>query len=135
MALFEWRDKYSVQITKFDNAHKKIIDLMNEIHDIIKLKKDYASLEKVIGELYDYTKTHFNDEIDLMKFYEYPEIENHKKEHDSFIAELDNIKAKLGEHANLLNVQLLYILKDWLINHIMKADMKYSDFFLKKGIK
>jgi hemerythrin len=129
--LFEWRDKYSVKIMRFDNAHKKIIDLMNEIHDIIKLKKDQMALEKVMNELYTYTKTHFNDEINLMEQYEYPELELHKIEHNKFISELDKIKEKLGNQANLLNIQLMYILKNWLINHIMVTDMKYSEFFLK----
>jgi hemerythrin len=135
MALFEWRDKYAVKIEKFDNAHKKIIDMMNELHEIIKLKKDAGAFEKVLNELYNYTKTHFNDEVILMQHYGYPDLENHKAEHDKFISQLDDVKQKLGNSANLLNVQLLYILKDWLINHIMVTDMKYSGFFIEKEVK
>jgi len=134
MSLFEWRDKYSVKIQRFDEAHKKIIDSMNELHDIIKFKKDNAALEKVLNELFGYTKTHFNDEINLMEQYGYPELNEHKAEHDKFIAQIEDIKEKLGNQANLLNIQLLYFLKDWLINHIMVTDMKYSEFFLKNEL-
>jgi hemerythrin-like metal-binding protein len=70
-----------------------------------------------------------------MKKFEYPDMENHNKEHGRFIDELVIIREKLDHHGNLLNVQLLYILKDWLINHILKTDMKYSGFFIEKGIK
>ncbi|MDH4261457.1 MAG: bacteriohemerythrin [Spirochaetia bacterium] len=135
MALFEWRNNYTVNVAKFDNAHKKIIDLMNELHDIIKLKKDSHSFEKVLNELYGYTKTHFNDELILMEQLGYADAGDHKHEHEKFILQLDDIKHKLENSSNLLNVQLLYILKDWLITHIMGTDKKYSEFFNKNGIQ
>jgi len=134
MSLFEWREKYAVKIDRFDKAHKKLIDLINEIHDIIKLKKGSEALGGILSELNNYTTTHFNDEIYFMEKYNYPDIEEHKAEHEKFIFELNQIKEKYNQNANLLNLQLLYILKDWLVNHIMVTDMKYSEFFREKEI-
>lgn len=33
MALFNWNQSYSVEIDKFDNHQKKIIDLINNLHE------------------------------------------------------------------------------------------------------
>lgn len=135
MALFEWDEKYTVKIERFDEAHKKLIQLMNEVYRVIKSKKNDGQTESILNELYDYTKTHFNDEINMMEKYNYPDVEEHREEHNEFIRELDNIKQMIGRQSNLLNVQLLNFIKDWLINHIMKSDAKYGQFFSDIGLK
>ena len=135
MSLFEWKENFSVKISRFDEAHKKLIELMNEIYAIIKMRKDNATIVSVVEELSEYSKTHFNDEVEQMIKFQYPYLKEHKEEHNQFIKELDNMKEMIQRQSNLLNVQLLNFIKDWLINHIMKSDMKYGQFFLDRGLK
>ncbi len=131
--ILEWKEKYSVKIERFDNAHKKLINLINEVHENMKAGKDMEIIRKVIINLFDYAESHFQEEEELMVKYNYQHLEAHRKEHEKFIGEISNMREKLNSSSNLVNIQLLYFLKDWLTNHIMSTDMKYSEFFREQG--
>ena len=133
--ILEWKDKYSVKVARFDEAHQKLIDMINEIHDNMKAGKNIEVIRQVVIRLFDYAESHFKEEELMMVKAEYPHVEAHRQEHVKFIAEITSMREKLNTSSNLLNIQLLYFLKDWLTNLIMSTDMKYSDFFNEKGIK
>jgi hemerythrin len=60
--LIEWEDIYSVGIEEFDNDHKKLIELINRLHQAMLDKKAKEVLGEIINELVDYTIYHFNKE-------------------------------------------------------------------------
>ncbi len=59
MALFNWSEEYSVNVNGLDNQHKKLVDLINELHSAMKEGKSKEVLGKIIEELISYTKFHF----------------------------------------------------------------------------
>lgn len=130
----EWDESYSVKISKFDNAHQHLIQLINTIHDNLNSGKDIEITKNVLVDLKKYTQTHFEEEIALLQTYNYPDLDDHEKEHSNFISELDSLQLKLKTNSNLLNIQILYFLKDWLTNHILNTDKRYSEYFVKNGI-
>ena len=133
--LIEWKDKYSVKVSKFDGAHKVLIDMINQVHENMTAGKSMDVIRDIVYRLFDYAESHFMEEEKLMTLHDYPHLEAHKEQHQKFIHEVQQLKDKLDKGSNLINIQVLYFLKDWLTNHIMTTDMKYSDFFNDKGIK
>ena len=79
MALITWNDVYSVKVKQFDDQHKKLIDLVNQLHDAMKVGKGGQVIGDVLKALIDYTGSHFAAEERLMKLYNYPDYEQHKK--------------------------------------------------------
>lgn len=132
--LLTWNDSYSVNIAKFDEAHKELITLINEIHENMKAEKSPEVVGEVLRKLSRYTQEHFSAEESLMKKHDYPYFDDHKSEHSHFILEIDKLTEKYESSSNLINIQVLYFLKDWLTNHILNTDKRYSDFFNSKGI-
>jgi hemerythrin len=135
MALFDWKDSYSVAVPKYDAQHKKLIELVNKLHQSMSEGKGREVLEGILTELIKYTKTHFADEENELKRLSYPDFVNHKREHDKLTADVmkfyDDFKAGKGS----VTVEILNFLKNWLMNHIMGTDKKYGQFLTSKGVK
>src|SRR5208283_4127594 len=83
MALMEWSDNLSVKVTQIDEQHKKLVGMLNDLHDAMKQGKGGEATGKILDGLIQYVATHFANEEKLMKDTAYPEYLKHKKEHDA----------------------------------------------------
>lgn len=133
MSILKWSEKYETGVAKFDAEHQQLIERFNNLYESIfeceTLEAEHLLTAEVLQELLDYIKTHFSGEEELMQAYQYPEYEDHKKEHDRFIEE---VKALLQQHQGgelALSFPLFSFLKGWIEEHIMVVDKRYSDFF------
>lgn len=135
MALIKWNDKLSVNIEHIDKQHKLLVDYINELDNSLNTITSREDTTKLITKLIIYAAMHFAKEEDYFDRYNYPDSEMHKKLHIDFEDKMtefeDDFKAGKAE----LSEDILKFLKDWLINHILGTDKKYSDFLLKKGVR
>ncbi|MEK6791135.1 MAG: bacteriohemerythrin [Deltaproteobacteria bacterium] len=134
MPLFTWKDDYSVGVGAFDGHHKRLFDLINELHDAMRTGKAREVLGAVLLSLLDYTRMHFGAEEERMMSLVYPGFAEHKKEHEKFVKEITDFKAKFDTANFTISIGLMSFLKDWLVNHIMVTDKKYTLFFNDKGV-
>lgn len=132
----QWNEKMSVGVSMFDTEHKKLIDLVNELHDGIQAGKAPDSLAKVLAGLITYTATHFKHEEEFFAKTGYPASADHKKEHNDLTKQVLDIQAKVAAGATgMLSLEVLAFLKKWLINHIQGSDKKYGPHLNAKGIR
>ncbi|WP_182185645.1 bacteriohemerythrin [Pectinatus frisingensis] len=131
MSYIDWDQSYSVGVAKFDAEHKKLLRMINQLHDAIEAGRGDEMIAPLLDGLVDYVNTHFSHEEELMKKYNYSKYAWHKKIHDDFV---DKVKRdiKLHERHLLSPIQLLNTLRNWLLNHICHDDKQYSDFFADK---
>lgn len=134
MALFVWSDKFSVNIKEIDSQHKKLVDLLNSLHDSMKAGKGNEVLGKTLTELIQYVGTHFATEEKLMSAHGYPEYNTHKAEHEKLAQKAIELQKDFQQGAPVLTVEVLGFLKDWLQNHILGTDKKYGPFLNSKGV-
>ena len=132
MEIIQWSEKYSVGINEIDNQHKGLVILINELFTLMSEGKAKANMEDVFNHLTDYTKKHFYTEEAMIIKYAFPEYKEHKSEHNSFIEHLSQLKEDFRNEKNAISVKVLNFLKDWLLNHIMISDQKYSPFITDK---
>ncbi len=59
MPIMSWTDAYSVGVAEIDKQHKKLIDLINALHDAMSKGQAKAVIGKVLGELISYCASHF----------------------------------------------------------------------------
>ncbi|BEP29732.1 bacteriohemerythrin [Helicovermis profundi] len=132
--MFTWDEKYSVGIEVIDQQHKKLFAIGEEIHDkIIKdsCEEDECLVEalKVLEELKQYTVYHFTTEEELLKKYNYMELENHLIQHDLFINYLEDIDPKrLEKYPKEYLYEIMMYISKWIFKHISTVDFKYVDF-------
>jgi hemerythrin-like metal-binding protein len=134
MPLVSWSDEYSVCIREIDDQHKKLFDLINELHEAMKAAKGKAVLGKVIKELVSYTEFHFSSEEILLKNCNYPNLHQHKLQHDEFTKKVKEFEQKHLNGTVLLSQEIVSFLKDWLINHIKETDKQYSLFIINANV-
>jgi hemerythrin len=87
-----------------------------------------------VALLIEYTKSHFDTEENMLKEHGYKEFEHQKQSHEQFVERTQQFQRELLEGKVLLTSEMMDFLKDWLMKHIQKEDMKYRDFFNAKGI-
>jgi hemerythrin len=135
MALITWNDTLSVNVVEIDNQHKKLVGMVNELNDAMKMGKGKDVLGKIVSSLISYTGEHFRTEEKYFVQFKYPETDSHKKEHAAFVDKVTDFKTKFETKKLFLTIEVLDFLSDWLKKHIMGTDKKYSLFFNEKGLK
>jgi hemerythrin-like metal-binding protein len=135
MATITWNKSLSVQIDSIDEQHKKLIDLINSFYENINQGSNKEKISEMIRSLKNYTIFHFSTEEKYMKKFDYPEFNNHKLEHDKFIESVLNFEERYKSGKLLLSIEITSFIKDWITNHIMGTDKRYSDYFIKHGVK
>lgn len=134
MALMVWDKSFSVNIREIDAQHQKLIGLINDLHEAMKLGKAKDVMGKVLMELTNYTVYHFGTEEKLFRTHGYPEAAQHKREHDLLTKQVLDIKAKFDQGKVGVTIEVMAFLKEWLSHHIMESDRKYTAFLNGKGV-
>jgi len=134
MALFEWKDSFSVGIDSIDEDHKGLINIINELFDAVSHGVAKERISSNLVKLLDYTKTHFRREEILFEKTNYPLLEEHKQQHDAFIIKINNLQKDFDKGNQTISVELLKFLTDWLVNHILSSDRKYKEHFQRYGL-
>ena len=132
--MITWREEYSVGYEEFDEQHKKLINIINEIQPLLNNKdisdeKLYVEISDVLSKLLDYTEYHFESEEKLFEKYNYKYTEEHKELHHRFFMKITELLANLVLDEDLRGIvsKTDAYLKEWLLSHIQGADQKYTN--------
>jgi len=125
--LIAWTNDFEISIPEIDQQHKKLVALLNDLY--AKFQEDETDKEyliKLLIELYDYTDYHFESKE---KFYHKKEsdksrVKKHIQEHKKFLSNVLAFKRKVENGEDDFTLELMFFLKDWVIEHIMYNDKK-----------
>lgn len=134
MALITWSDKYSVKVKSIDLQHKKLVELINELHEALAAAKAKEVLSKILQDLINYTKDHFSYEEQLLNKNNYPALFGHKQEHTNLTNKVVDFQNQFLAGRTSISIEMMNFLRDWLVNHINGTDKKYSEFLASKGV-
>ena len=132
MPLIKWDDAlFSVQNEELDNHHKKIVDLINELHSAMMKRTGMQTLPTILAELKSYVEYHFKAEEKLMLHAGYPQYSEHKQKHCDFINDLAALLQKHEWGNREVGIDTIEFLKAWLFKHIQLSDKKYVPYLNK----
>jgi hemerythrin-like metal-binding protein len=134
MDIITWSESLSVGVDAFNKEHQQLISLINELNNALLIGSSAKTMENTLARLAKYTEIHFNHEEEYMRLHDYPSYEGHRKEHEELKKQVADYYEQLKSGRKSFSLSLLNFLKDWLTNHILGTDMKYKDFFAKKGL-
>ncbi|MCF6239799.1 MAG: bacteriohemerythrin [Bacteroidales bacterium] len=130
-----WNDLYKLGIEIIDAQHKKLVDLINKLHDAFTEGKAHNITNEIIEEMLNYADYHFQMEEVIFDKHNYPQSDQHKILHNDFFEKANVYKARVAKGEENVHYDLLKYLKEWLTGHIQGEDVKYVDYFKEKGIK
>lgn len=130
----EWSDALSIGVKTIDDQHKGLVAMVNEISEGIKGGWGKEARDAVFVKLVEYTVVHFATEESLMNISNYPGEATHKQHHENLVKTVQQYIKKYQEDPSASNYDLLFFLKRWLVEHILKDDKAMGEYLVKKGV-
>jgi hemerythrin len=133
--LMEWGEQHSVGVERFDDDHRQVFAMLNDLHDAVEAGKGKAVLREVLLGLGAYTHQHFTVEEAVMRRTEYPGYEAHSAEHREFTGKLqDFMRAhEIGDTG--VSLEVLAFLREWLQHHVLVTDRAYCEHLNAHGVR
>lgn len=118
-----WREQLSVGNDLIDADHKHLIEIIKTVEKSL-VTINRSELTLALDSLTQYSKVHFSREEKIAEEAGYMQVPNLRKSHDTLLKKLDQIKQEIGDEWTTSSVEhFIIMLRDWLINHVVKEDM------------
>lgn len=124
MSVFHWNPKYSVGHPLIDEQHRRLFDLLDQLHSAMKSQRGAEAIDETLLELLHYTEVHFAAEERLMREMDYAELERHCQEHQFLIAQVTSMRESRERGERLATFELLTFIGEWIIDHVGSTDSK-----------
>jgi hemerythrin len=117
MTLIKWDDSLKLGIAVVDRQHQHLIEIINRLHEATVEGRGADAVSGILDELIVYTATHFSMEEKYFAEFDYPDAEEHKREHDALIQKVsdfaDHYESALRDGKSDPARDLLEFLKIW----------------------
>ncbi|MDT7835102.1 bacteriohemerythrin [Aquabacterium sp. OR-4] len=124
-AMVVWTDEHALGLDELDAQHRLLFDLTNDLWHHLVRRSARTEVLATLTALERYALSHFSAEETFMRVTCYPHIDAHTAEHAEFIERVSREKtAVMQGHA--LGFDLLSYLKNWLTEHILRADKDFA---------
>jgi len=135
MPLIEWNETLSVGIKSLDDQHRELIALINQLNDAMKAGKAREIITTVLKEVIDYTSYHFSTEEEHMDKVNFSGSFTHKIEHKKLVEKALSLHRDVEAGKLMVTIEVMNFLQQWVTNHILGTDKKYSSVFIEQGIQ
>ena len=131
MAFIKWQEEFLTGITKVDEQHRKLLDILNDVHFLLHTQLDKEKIKEIIFSLNNYIIEHFTTEEELMKekrkLIPKDLYQKHISEHRFFVDKIQEFTSMLEIEINEGNtseylLDLFSFLGDWFTHHILEID-------------
>jgi hemerythrin-like metal-binding protein len=118
----EWKEEYSIGTPYIDAKHKKFINTINMLVDVLNNEESHESFFSIYHRLAFYAENHFVEEERFFAQNNCPNLEEHRKSHINFVQSLIKFQKQYEEKREEMFPEFFQYLKNWLINHIQSYD-------------
>lgn len=133
MAYFEWANDMVIDNGPIDADHRKLVDLVNELHTATSQGRGQEVVDKLLTQLIADTEEHLREEERVMEQAKFTNLERHKQGHTHFVNKLHELRQKQQQGSVTVASQLSSVLRDWLSLHIRRNDKELRQFLQQKS--
>lgn len=127
MPLITWKPEYSVNIPALDSHHQKLFHILNTVYENVMTSPELDRILPKVDELLEFTSHHFSTEEQYMREQGFPDIDDHIAKHSAFTHTIDALRTRYNDNDLEVSRDLIILLGDWLLRHVLKEDRKYSE--------
>lgn len=135
MRIVAWEDRYRLGIDHIDSHHQHLLELLNRAYNAVIIEYNINDIRYIFHELLEYTDYHFKAEEELMHKFDYSKIDSHVLEHEVFRNRLNELLGSLLSLDSKFDIEIIYFLEEWLLNHISHVDKDFAVSVIAKGYK
>ncbi len=131
MPSINWDKSLSVNNEELDAQHRELIRLYNELHEALTEGTPKEAADKkatTLEGLLKYVQYHFEFEENYMAEIGYPDLGRHKKMHLDLSKQVENFANELQTGQIVLSNTIIKFLRNWILEHLIEADNRYSQF-------
>ncbi len=125
MPLLIWRPEYSVNEAELDRHHQEMFQILNSVYDNVMNSPELSFILPSIDKLTAIAKCHLSAEGQHLRAMRVPDIDDHIAKHREFTQTIERIRIGYNDNNLEASRELIIVLGDWLIHHVLKEDMKY----------
>jgi hemerythrin-like metal-binding protein len=126
MALLTWTDDLSTGNAEVDSQHRKLVDLLNSLHDAMRSGQGAQDLSGIFDEVLAYTDYHFKTEERLFGPVEYPQKAEHIRQHAELVDQALGLQVQFRSGKAFMTAEVLQFLKNWIVHHIQEMDLTFK---------
>jgi hemerythrin len=124
-----WSDYLSVGVPEMDDEHRQFISRVNDLNKAIIESEDKSTVERLMDLMLMEASHHFWHEQELLARWKYPETAAHIAKHAELTAQFERLMKEFAQtDVNFVWALKGLQLKQLLVEHLLKEDMKYRDF-------
>ena len=129
MAL-KWTEALSVGYGLIDEQHKELFVRYNSLLDACKEGKGRETIIPVLDFMVEYVTGHFAEEEDFMERFNYPEKDEHVREHKELFKHVNEVHRELLEKGATVAVitSINHTMFNWLLRHVKQTDVKLGRY-------
>jgi hemerythrin len=128
-----WNNSYRIGIEKIDEQHQGFFTHFNELEQALEAENTEEAVTKTLDALFVYVQMHFDEEERLMLEQQYPALEEHVAVHVAFVKEVWLMLQVRNDQRRFV-IELLQMMKDWLVTHITSLDMLLGSYLKERSI-
>ena len=132
--LIEWNESYYIGVPRFDQEHVELMGMANAIIQSIHSGGSQSEVEAAFATLLARTCRHFDDEEAVMADTFYSHLAQHRSNHNELIRALVKFAAE-ARSGEVRAQRAGEFLLDWLLEHVLQADVYYAKHFMERGIR
>ena len=125
-----WTPALSIGHEEIDKQHIALFGFFRDFVDGCSQGEAKETLIELHARLKDYAEHHFALEEALMQQVKFPDLDLHRRKHQSFSKRLADIRQQISsEGPTLMNIiQTNKALVTWLVQHVQDLDQSFGEY-------
>ena len=127
MPYYEWSESTSVGVQSLDDDNKRIIGIINQLHECLQRGSPADVLNEIFDSLIAYVEAHFSREEKVIEACGYPHAKIHQEEHVVFTEHLYKQREEQAALRVFSNVFFVSLLARWRASGLASASRPLAD--------
>lgn len=131
-----WTDRYSVDISVFDEEHKELFSAAGALNRCIASGSDRSKLKDILAGLLEYFHLHCRHEEMYFADCNYPDAVIHTAKHAEFREAVEEfLRSADSADPEALAKSVLVFVQAWFDEHILLVDRKFCYCLIASGLR
>ncbi len=125
-----WDETFILGIDEIDEQHRSIVEHFTKLSEAVQDGSAKEILADMAAFLVEYAQMHFATEESYMQKYDYPRIDEQRREHSDFTRDANELQRKINDEgvSREMAVALTGKMVRWVIQHVRNHDRDMVDF-------